>query len=205
MIDDGGCRMLVTCIAVSSSENKHPLVEDSMHLYDQIISFMSDNPNRIVPMLFDDKVYTLKDYVEFGLLNNSVVVDLAVEGRTELPNLDYVGLLLFMKQRNTIGLPRCWQELCYVRYAASTVIGKNIVVYDSIGHLLEAYRPLEGTAEMTVHFCFNGTNHFDLYGMSGTYNNEAYCVMREKATIAGQMPQQQEPRLGPIVLQQQIW
>ena len=115
---------------------------------------------------------------------NFVVVDLAVEGRTEVPNVDFAGLLLFMKQRNTIGLPRCWPDLGYVGFAASTVIGKNIVVYDSLGHLLQAYRPFEGTAEQTVHLCFNGTNHFDFYDMSGTYNNEAYRVMRAKATAA---------------------
>ena len=158
MMDDGGCLLHAL---LSHSENKHPLTAESMHLFDEIISFMSDNPDRIVPMLIGDRVYTLKDYVESGLLNNFVVVDLAVEGRIEVPNLDYAGLLLFMKQRNTIGIPRCWLELCYVGFAASTVIGKNIVVYDSIGYLLEACRPFEGTAEQTVHLCFNGTNHFE--------------------------------------------
>ena len=199
---DGGCFFNAI---LSNDRNSHPTVEESMDLYEELVLYMTEHPNDLIPTLIGGETYTLKEYVDFMLTGKEVDFDHPDDGQILLDDQDFDALVMLMGQRNSSGGPRCWPELCYVGFAASTCFQKNIHVYDDNGGILEAYWPTSGPSMQTVHLRYDGVNHFDFFDVRGTYDDTVYRQLRAAKLAASERANQvaaeteEGSKIGPII------
>ena len=187
MMPDGGCFFNAI---LAYDRNSHPTVEESMDLYEALVLYMTERPNDLIPTLIGGETYTLKEYVDFMLTGKEVNFDHPDDGQILLDDQDFDALVKLMGQRNSSGGPRCWPELCYVGFAASTCFQKNIHVYDDNGGILEAYWPTSGPSMHTVHLRYDGVNHFDFFDVRGTYDDTVYQKLRAAKLAASERANQ---------------